>query len=409
MADMHCKLTEMKKKIFLILATVTNFCLFCQGTWTQKADFTGGSRTAAVGFCIGNKCYMGTGLYVNQYNELNDFWEWDPITNVWTQKANFGGGSRLAAVAFSIGNKGYISCGTDGTHGPYNDLWEFDPTNNSWTQKASIPASIRSEAVGFAIGTKGYVGTGSGHGNILQDFWEWDQTTDTWTRKADYSGGSTVDAIAFSIGNKGYIGIGSDNIGYHKDFWEWDQGTNVWTQKANFPFAREFASAFSIGTKGYVGIGGDSTNSTKFWQWDQFTNIWALTTNFAGTPRSSATGFSNGTNGYIGLGGNWPLQDFWEFDPLGSTQIKEEQVISTMHVFPNPTANEITIIYTSVSINKLLVTVKNALGQTVYADNDTNFSGTYNKTVDLGNSVKGIYFVEIICGKDRRTNKIVFE
>ncbi len=60
---------------------------------------------------------------------LKDFWEWDQATNVWTQKANFGGTARIGAVGFSIGNKGYIGTGMNGNGQPYAfmDLWEYDP------------------------------------------------------------------------------------------------------------------------------------------------------------------------------------------------------------------------------------------------------------------------------------------
>src|SRR5438309_254969 len=91
-----------------------------QDTWTQKADFGGGPRGAAVGFSIGSKGYVGTGVVTFAYRK--DFWEYDPSTNVWTQKADFGGTARHSAVGFSIGGKGYIGTGFDGSF--RNDFWE---------------------------------------------------------------------------------------------------------------------------------------------------------------------------------------------------------------------------------------------------------------------------------------------
>ena len=44
-------------------------------------------------------------------SNTKDFWEYDPVGNTWTQKADFGGTARYAAVGFSIGNKGYIGTG----------------------------------------------------------------------------------------------------------------------------------------------------------------------------------------------------------------------------------------------------------------------------------------------------------
>jgi len=121
----------MKKLLFFFTVFISNFS-FAQGGWIQKANFTG-NRVWAVGFSIGNKGYMGTGVDYNASTSApvhNDFWEYDLATNVWTQKANFTG-NRVGAVGFSIGSKGYMGTGVDynaSTSAPvHNDFWEFNP------------------------------------------------------------------------------------------------------------------------------------------------------------------------------------------------------------------------------------------------------------------------------------------
>src|SRR5713101_1775958 len=109
-----------------------------QDTWTQKADFGGAARIAAVGFSIGSKGYIGTGEIFGSTLGTKDFWEYDPATNTWTQKADFGGTERSYAVGFSIGSKGYIGTGLDQSVTIRNDFWEYDPATNSWTQKADF-------------------------------------------------------------------------------------------------------------------------------------------------------------------------------------------------------------------------------------------------------------------------------
>jgi N-acetylneuraminic acid mutarotase len=91
--------------------------------------------------------------------------------NTWLQKTNFGGAGRESAVGFSIGSKGYIGTGRD-TNGIFlNDFWEYDPVTDSWTQKADMGGSLRQCAVGFSIGAKGYIGTGYTITGYLNDFW----------------------------------------------------------------------------------------------------------------------------------------------------------------------------------------------------------------------------------------------
>ncbi len=144
-------------------------------TWTQKANFGGSPRYGAVGFTISGKGYIGTGLGINSNysaHYYNDFWEYDPSTNTWTQKANFGGSARYYAVGFSIGTKGYIGTGLD-SNNVRNDFWEYDFTTNAWTQKANFGGSARENAVGFSIGTQGYIGIGQSFSGFDNDFWQY--------------------------------------------------------------------------------------------------------------------------------------------------------------------------------------------------------------------------------------------
>ncbi|TAL60194.1 MAG: hypothetical protein EPN85_07745, partial [Bacteroidetes bacterium] len=333
-------------RIFLI-AVVFFFSLsttFSQtNTWIPKANYGGGERTAAVGFSIGTKGYIGTGS--GHYNGLQkDFWEWDQASNVWTQKANFGGGARAYAVGFSIGTKGYIGTGWDGGIN-LQDFWEYDPSANAWQQKANFGGVARWSAVGFSIGTKGYIGTGGAPGGT-KDFWEWDQATDTWTQKSNFGAAARYGATGFSIGAKGYIGTASGLAKPKDDFWEWDQASNAWTQKADFPAtSRTGAVGFSIQStaKGYIGTGEVYTTTSQaiddFWEWDQATNTWTQRANVSGGVRKLAVGFSIGDKGYIGLGMDPPnapaghikqvYDDFWEYTPDTTTACAVTAVISS--------------------------------------------------------------------------------
>ncbi len=182
-----------------------------------------------MGFSIGTKGYIGTGYTgIPSNSDYRDFWEWDQTTNVWTQKADFGGNARGLAVGFSIGNKGYIGTGIsyDSPSNIYKDFWEWDQTTNVWTQKADFAGTSRFAAVGFSIMNKGYIGTGINYGspsNIYKDFWEWDQAANVWTEKSNLEGDARSNAVCASIGNKAYIGtgMGGNSLGL-QDFWEYD-------------------------------------------------------------------------------------------------------------------------------------------------------------------------------------------
>ena len=104
-------------------------------TWTRKADFAGGARENAVAFSVGAIGYVGTGDYYDYYNStvFNDFWKFDPVTNTWDQIADYGGGQRQQAVGFCIADKGYV-----GTGGSSRDFWEYTPDTSCTPLTASI-------------------------------------------------------------------------------------------------------------------------------------------------------------------------------------------------------------------------------------------------------------------------------
>jgi len=241
-------------------------------TWSQKADFGGTARFFSAGFSIGNKAYIGTG---NDGSQRNDFWEYDQITNSWTQKADFGGIPRDAALGFSIGSKGYIGTGelADAYDTKLNDFWEYDPATDIWTQKANVGSIGRSWAAGFSIGSKGYIGTGS-TGVLSKDFFEYNPDSDVWTQKANFAGFGRFGAIGCNNGSSGCIGLGDIGGagGYAKDFWEYNPNTDSWVQREDFGgLERTLSSSFSIGDKIFVGVGSyDLTKAKDFWEYTPF-------------------------------------------------------------------------------------------------------------------------------------------
>ena len=324
--DCNCFIIEiiLKHNFFLSASIVSILFVgnlytpcFSQGVWIQKANYLGVTKFVAAGFSIGTKGYIGTGRDLGSGSGFTkDFWEWDQASNTWTQKADFGGTDRMAAVGFSIGTKGYIGTGWDVGLVFTKDFWEWNQATNTWTKKADFAGPGRYRAAGFSIGTKGYIGTGYDGGMYYTDFWEWDQASNTWTQKADFGGVARLSAASFSIGTKGYMGTGGDgNSVVYKDFWEWDQASNTWTQKADFGgSSRIQAGGFSIGTCGYISAGDSgATAYNDLWSWDQTGNTWTQMADFGTTGKAGPVCFSIMNFGYIGTGWGTVTDDFWEY------------------------------------------------------------------------------------------------
>ena len=296
-------------------------------TWCRELNFLGDGRSLAVGFSIGNKGYIGTGLGINQYK---DFWEYDPAFNTWTQKANFAGGERMNAVGFAIGDKGYIGTGYDAVN-YFKDFWEYDPALDTWSEKANFPdVAGRAFCFSLTIGGKGYIGSGTNYSNDPRlDFYEYDPTNNIWTQKDSLPSPFLV-ASSFTIGNKGYMGLGTDGNQTLDKFFEFDPVLNKWTRKADFAGGPRYnAVGFAIGDKGYIGTGEYNNNLfNDFWEYDPNNTSngfdtnnnplgkWNQKTSFPGAIRKSAVGFTINKKGYIGTGApdTGPLFiDFWVY------------------------------------------------------------------------------------------------
>ena len=201
----------MKKVFFslLIFLSYQTLMIAAPDTWVQKKDIgyyqVGGPQATnfLTAFSIGTKGYIHT---ADDDMENTDLWEYDPSSNLWSQKADFPGVRRTAAVGFGVGSKGYYGTGFNGSS-YLQDFWEYDPSANAWTAKASLPGTARSEAVGFQISTKGYVGLGGGSAGYLSDFWEYTPFTNSWVQRLSFLGTARVRASGVGISTKGYVGL----------------------------------------------------------------------------------------------------------------------------------------------------------------------------------------------------------
>lgn len=181
--------------------------------WLQMTNLPATERNYSVAFSIGDYGYLGTGYTSTGFVSLNDFWQFDPASNTWTQKANVPGPQRSSAIGFSIGDKGYIGTGDTCDNSNcfiLNDFYEYDPITNIWTMKANAGISLRHDATAFVINGRGYICTGVVNFSNTNDLIEYNPATNTWTTRASKPGIAKSNAFGFSAGNHGYVGTGYD-------------------------------------------------------------------------------------------------------------------------------------------------------------------------------------------------------
>ena len=286
------------------------------------------TRSGAISFSIGNKGYVGLGFDNNGgAGQLKDFYEYDVPANTWTRKADLPALGREEAVGFAIGDKGYVVSGVAlGTN--LKEVWEYDPAADAWTRKADFPGLGRHDAVGFVVGNYGYFGTGMTNLTPLDqlqlsDWWRYDPVSDTWVQKNNFSGGTRNLSTAFSLGDKGYLAMGSNDYYLNNEWWQYNPATDVWIRKADFPgMARYAAGGFGLNNKCYVGNGGVGLGATgpilfDWYEYDIATDKWAPKKPQS-LERYLGVGFVVDNKAYFGTGysnSNGTLNDFFRFDP----------------------------------------------------------------------------------------------
>ena len=99
-------------------------------------------------------------------------------------------------------------------------------------------------------------------------------------------------------------------------------------------------------------------------------------------------------------------------EAMCSSDEREIQNHSLLNVFPNPSQGVFNVIYGSVTEcppegwgGTVMINIADAYGKPVYTETILEFDGEYNKTIDLREKEKGIYFVEIIIGREKRMKR----
>jgi len=222
-------------------------------TWEKKnTPFTTNSiNKGPIAESNGEKIY----IYLK---DNNDFWEYNPTSDLWSKKSSFIGKERDGATHFSIGEDIYIGLGTDYISYvsiPYVDFYKYNPTSDLWTRVSDVPFNYyaeRSNTASFVINNIGYF-TGGGYTTGDVDSWSYNPVTDTWLRIAD-----NLNSIIFnhnpgtSLNGYGYVaGIGWNNA----ESLRYDPVKNIWEQSYNIGKSRYNNFIFSLNGKMYIGGG----------------------------------------------------------------------------------------------------------------------------------------------------------
>ena len=316
------------------------------GNWSIVGEYRGEPRSEAVCFVIGDKAYVGTGLFDVPASYNNVFHAYNLNDGNWENVKDFPGDPRRSAASFVVNGKAYVVGGRSNTgNRNYNDVYEYDPivdaaNGGTWKQLGEFKGAARYDALGFSIGNKGYIACGYNTSGLL-DLWEFDpaKTDDPattvderWTELRNLKGRKRSQSVVFVINNKAYVISGYNNESALTDLQIFDPATGLWDDSKNdiinasdedfddeyTSIARYNAVAFEMNGKGYITTGKSGSLISDTWEYDPATDRWTKKTGFEGTGREGAVAFTWKNRGFVltGRSGTAPLDDMYEWKPF---------------------------------------------------------------------------------------------
>jgi subtilisin-like proprotein convertase family protein len=89
--------------------------------------------------------------------------------------------------------------------------------------------------------------------------------------------------------------------------------------------------------------------------------------------------------------------------------VNEGALVNSLNIFPNPAAENLNIEFTSNEVTCLEVRMTNTMGQLVYSDVKTTFSGTYKNTFSVVGFATGNYNLQVITDTEMVNKKVIIK
>jgi N-acetylneuraminic acid mutarotase len=231
---------------------------------------------------FGSKVYRGI-----SYENPQGFESYDPFTGVTTQLANFPGTPVDDPICFVFGSKLYVVSGISriGDLALINQYWEYNILTNQWRNKGNSPIGVRAQGSAYVVNNKVYIGLGFTwiyvNGERTKRFYnDWTQIDPVSLTpniaKAPFPGDKRRSAKGFMIGSTLHLGFGKVLDEYRYDLYKYNWSLDKWTAVDSWPsviegiygsfWADGQLSMFGVGSSGYLVKGG----LNEFWT---FSNV----------------------------------------------------------------------------------------------------------------------------------------
>ncbi|MHA1737860.1 MAG: Kelch repeat-containing protein [Candidatus Heimdallarchaeota archaeon] len=188
------------------------------------------------------KVFLFGGITYSAGVQVNDTWEFDPVTNQWTELHPINAPSVRAAHGMYYDpdyNEVIFFAGTESGHSVVDDMWAYNFTANNWYELH--PSGGPGTGYGFSfvydeINKVGVLFGGRFNGVLRNDIWLFNRTTLCWIKK--YPSTKPMEryhtGLVYNPNDNTFIMFGGDNelvaSRSMDDTWVYNSHSNVWTE-----------------------------------------------------------------------------------------------------------------------------------------------------------------------------------
>lgn len=247
--------------------------------WVKRSVLPFGSRVKLVAVVAGGKGYAGFGDIEKITNEgyhyyypQQDWWCYDPVTNVWERKTDIPASTTAMMAVFGVDNCIYVVTSADFWNSTPMQVWKYDTKSDTWTRKKDFPGDKLQHASSFVIEGRPFVFTGTTNrleegGNVDDNkveytscMWEYDAKADTWHKRLDFKGGGREQMVSAALDGKGYAGFGIQPVTetyqiQAVDWWMYDPDMDIWNRRSVLTRWQNIRPTFAFALRGNLYIG----------------------------------------------------------------------------------------------------------------------------------------------------------
>lgn len=228
--------------------------------------------------------------------------------------------------------------------------------------------------------------------------------------KYTYTAGDTVGLITNADGD---VTTGTAWEQWNDNSWHAYNSTSSWQLEldhAIFPLVGGGALTVAISPASPTIVAGGNVALTAS---GGSTYSWSPATGLSSTTGATVTASPSVTTTYTvtatDAGGNCTGQ---ETVTVTVTPVSVEESLlgnTSLQVYPNPNSGTFQLEFNQLDRKNMTIEVTNMIGQVIYKENLSSFSGDYKNTINLNSAGKGIYILRITDGANGIARKVVVE